>query len=217
MPTALADMSATKSFYDRIAKGYDLLADSSEHVPREKGLAMLAVQPGEKVLILGFGTGHSAVALGKAVGPTGKVSGIDISQGMLDVATKLIREHAPQAPIELQLGDARKLTSGDGQFDAVFTSFTLELFEEPDIARVLAEAKRVLKPNGRLAVISLNKTEPLTIAEDIYIYLHRHFPHFIDCQPIKVEQHLKDAGFAIAKSETMSLWGLPVAMVVATK
>jgi ubiquinone/menaquinone biosynthesis C-methylase UbiE len=64
MPTALADMSATKSFYDRIAKGYDLLADSSEHVPREKGLAMLAVKPGEKVLILGFGTGHSAVALG---------------------------------------------------------------------------------------------------------------------------------------------------------
>jgi demethylmenaquinone methyltransferase/2-methoxy-6-polyprenyl-1,4-benzoquinol methylase len=74
----------------------------------------------------------------------------------------------------------------------------------------------VLKPGGRIAVISLNKTEPLTIAEDIYIYLHRHFPHFIDCQPIKVEQHLKDAGFTIAKSETMSLWGLPVAMVVAT-
>jgi ubiquinone/menaquinone biosynthesis C-methylase UbiE len=212
----LADMAPTKAFYDRIAKAYDLLADSSEHVPRDRGVAMLAPKLGEKVLVVGFGTGHSAVAIGKAVGPTGKVIGIDISQGMLDVASKLVHEQAAGAPIELKLGDARQLAFADGQFDAAFISFTLELFEEADIARVLNEIRRVLKPQGRLAVISLNKTDPLTIAEDIYIFLHRHFPHFIDCQPIPVEKHLRQAGYGLAKSETMSLWGLPVAMAIAT-
>jgi ubiquinone/menaquinone biosynthesis C-methylase UbiE len=211
-----ADMSPTKKFYDRIAKGYDLLADSSEHVPRDRGLAMLAPQTGEQVLVVGFGTGHSAAALGKLVGPSGKVVGIDISQGMLDVAAKRVAAEAPGMPIHLQLGDARALPFADGQFDAAFMSFTLELFEEDDIGRVLAELRRVLRPGGRVAVISLNKTEPLTVAEDIYIYLHRHFPHFIDCQPIAVEQHLRAAGLKIAQAEHMDLWGLPVAIVIAT-
>jgi ubiquinone/menaquinone biosynthesis C-methylase UbiE len=217
MTAPLADMSPTKKFYDRIAKGYDLLADSSEHVPRDRGLAMLSPQSGEQVFVVGFGTGHSAAALGKLVGPTGKVVGIDISQGMLDVASKRVAEDAPDAPVELRLGDARAVPFADGQFDAAFMSFTLELFEEADIARVLAELHRVLKPRGRLAVISLNKTEPLTVAEEIYIYLHRHFPHFIDCQPIAVEQHLRSAGFEIAQAEHMDLWGLPVAIVIATR
>lgn len=75
-----------KTFYDRISGAYDAIADVGEHRARERGLEALAVQPGECVLEIGFGTGHSLIELAKAVGPTGCVCGVDISDGMYDVA-----------------------------------------------------------------------------------------------------------------------------------
>ena len=71
----------TKAFYDKIAKGYDLLAERSEAPVRRVGLEQLSAQPGEKILEIGFGTGHSLVELARSVGPNGKVLGIDLSQG----------------------------------------------------------------------------------------------------------------------------------------
>jgi hypothetical protein len=60
------DVHLTRKFYDRISNVYDALADANEHTARKKGLALLAVQRGESVLEIGFGTGHSLVALAEA-------------------------------------------------------------------------------------------------------------------------------------------------------
>ena len=79
----LQTKSETKAFYDKIAKVYDLLSEHSERPMREAGLNLLAAAPGEHVLEIGFGTGHILVELAKAVGPTGTVFGIDISENML--------------------------------------------------------------------------------------------------------------------------------------
>ena len=83
--------NATKQFYDRISHAYDMIADGGEHVAREKGLALLNVQPGEAVLEIGYGTGHSLVALIEAVGEKGSVSGIDISSGMKEVSATVFK------------------------------------------------------------------------------------------------------------------------------
>ena len=96
-------------------------------------------------------------------------------------------------------------------------SFTLELFEEADIPRVLAEVGRVLRPGGRLGVVSLASREPATPITEVYEWLHRHFPHFIDCRPIAAEALIQDAGFRIEKTLDMSIWGLPVVSVTAMK
>ena len=210
-----AAQDPTKAFYDRISKAYDMISDSSEHTARERGLELLAADRGENVLVIGFGTGHSVVALGKSVGPTGQVFGVDVSEGMLDVAKKRLVEESVPAKVELSLGDARAMKYADGQFDAVFISFTLELFEADDIQTVLGEIRRVLRPGGRLGVVSLSREEHLNVAAEIYIWLHRHFPHFIDCQPIPVVEHVLRGGFIVDKSEKMSIWGLPVAIVAA--
>lgn len=69
---------------------YDLLAEHSEQPLRETAMKMLAPAPGEHLLEIGFGTGHVLVELAKAVGPTGKVSGIDISENMLAQARELL-------------------------------------------------------------------------------------------------------------------------------
>ncbi len=207
----------TKSFYDRISKAYDLIADSSEHTAREKGLELLAAGAGEKVLVIGFGTGHSVAALGCSVGPAGRVFGIDISEGMLAVARRRVAEAGAADRVELSLGDARNLKFGDGIFDAVFMSFTLELFDEAEFPRVLGEIRRVLRPGGRLAVVAMSREPHENVMTGIYVWMHRHFPHFVDCQPIPAGDCVARAGFTVERTEKMSIWSLPVAIVLARK
>src|SRR5271166_4108568 len=143
----------TKALYDRISKVYDLLSDHTEGPVREAGLRMLAPQPAETVLEVGFGTGRALVWLARAVGPTGKVCGIDLSDGMRAVAESLVTRDAVADRVELRTGDATALPYPPASMDAVFTSFTLELFDTPEIPVVLAECRRSLKAGGRIVVV----------------------------------------------------------------
>ncbi|MCS7469621.1 hypothetical protein NZK35_23470 [Stieleria sp. ICT_E10.1] len=60
---SLQEHASTRSFYDRISHVYNLIADAGEHKARERGLEILAVQEGEDVLEIGYGTGHSLTEL----------------------------------------------------------------------------------------------------------------------------------------------------------
>lgn len=208
-----------QSFYDRISHAYDLISDAGEHKARERGEQALNVQPGEKVLELGFGTGNSVIDLIEAAGESGHVWGIDVSPGMLKVASKKIASKGFEDRVDLCVGDARKLPYGDDQFDAVFTSFTLELFPLDDIPAVLSEVARVLKPGGRLGVVSMatvKEGERASELEKTYIWMHQHFPHIVDCQPIDVVRLVSEAGLKIEDEIEMAIWTMPVRSVVAT-
>ena len=65
-------------------------------------------------------------------------------------------------------------------------SFTLELFEPADVALVLADIRRVIRPTGRLGVVAMAESASSNAMIDAYKWLHRHFPHFVDCRPINV-------------------------------
>lgn len=209
--------NSTKAFYDRISPVYDLIANGNEHAARDRGIEQLTALPGEKVLVIGFGTGHSLVALARKVGKTGMVCGVDISDGMLSVAKRRIVEERVADEVDLSRGDARHLPYGDSRFDVVFVAFTLELFEDTDILRVLKEIRRVLRPAGRVGVVAMSQEQPETLITEIYVWMHHHFPHWVDCRPISVARYLQQAEFVVEHSDTLSLWGLPVAVVVATK
>jgi len=107
----LQSREETKSFYDKIAKVYDLLAERSEQPMREAGLKLLAAAPGERILEIGFATGHCLVELARAVGPAGSVAGIDISEKMLAEAQQLLDREAVAERGELHCGDAEHLTA----------------------------------------------------------------------------------------------------------
>lgn len=214
MSTSQAE--SARHFYDRISGVYDLLADASEHQARELGLRLLAPSGDERVLELGFGTGHAVVEIAERLSPAGRVCGIDVSQGMLDVATRRVQAaELGDRVAELRLGDAKQLPYEADEFDAVFSSFTLELFSETDIPRVLTEVARVLRPRGRLGVVSMYDDGHKSTIVDLYRFLHRHFPHIIDCQPIDALACLERAGFEVVASEVVSIWGLPVLAAVA--
>ena len=77
------------------------MADASEHEMRELGEQALRLAGGESVLEIGFGTGNSILNLAKLVGAEGKVCGIDISPGMLQVAQEKVDQANLPAAIEL--------------------------------------------------------------------------------------------------------------------
>jgi demethylmenaquinone methyltransferase/2-methoxy-6-polyprenyl-1,4-benzoquinol methylase len=206
----------TKAFYNKIAHVYDLLAEHSEQPMREAGLKMLAAQPGEKALEIGFGTGHCVVELAEAVGPSGRVYGIDISDEMRRLTDHLAAKKSVADRVELACGDAEQLPYEVESFDGVFMSFTLELFDTPEIPRVLAECRRVLKPDGRLVVVAVSKDGRPGLVIKAFEWTHRHFPNLMDCRPIYVRAALEAAGFTIKQAETRHMW-VPVEIVLGVK
>jgi len=206
----------TRAYYDKIAKVYDLLAEHSEQPMREKGLASLAPQPGERILEIGFGTGHCLVELAEAVGPEGKVDGIDISEQMLALTRKLLDESGVADRVDLACVDAEQMPYDDNLLDGIFTSFTLELFDTPEIPKVLAKCRRVLKPGGRLCVVSLSKEGKQGLVMKAFEWTHKHFPNLMDCRPIYVRRAVEAAGFQIANVAIEHMW-VPVEIVLAVK
>jgi ubiquinone/menaquinone biosynthesis C-methylase UbiE len=196
----------TKAFYDKIATVYDALAEHSEAPVRIAGLEKLNVQPGQQVLEIGFGTGHSLIKLARSVGPSGKVFGIDLSEKMVEISQKRAEEEGLNGRIELSCGDALHLPYESESLDGIFMSFTLELFDTPEIPLVLTECKRVLKPGGRIVVIGMSRVLPEGLVMEIFEWTHRHFPNYLDCRPILVRQALEDSGFQICDSRIMKMW-----------
>lgn len=176
---------------------------------------MLAPAHNETVLEIGFGTGRSLVSMARAVGENGRVYGIDLSRGMLRVTQNRLNAAGLTEQVVLEQGNATRLPFETSFFDAVFMSFTLELFPANSIPLVLAECRRVLKADGRLGLVSLVETNPLSLSQRLYLWAHHTFPRVVDCRPIQAVQLLEDAGFRIERHEQDSLQGVPVSMIVA--
>ena len=203
--------------YDRISRYYDLLAERSEKRPRNVGIEKLAVGEGERVLEIGFGTGHGILSLARSVGESGKVCGIDISEAMCGIARERARGAGLSGIVELGCGDGASLTFEGDSFDAAFMSFTLELFDTPEIATVLRECRRVLRRGGRICVVGMSKEVKTGPVVKLYEWAHRNFSDYVDCRPIFVGKALEGAGFEIADATSMSMWGLPVEIVLGRK
>lgn len=229
VPRSLRDAQRT---YTKLSRWYDLLANASEGPLRDRGVLALAAQPGERILEIGFGTGHALAAFATAVGPTGSVVGLDISRGMAAVAAGRLERAGSRDTVLLLLADGARLPLAPAAFDAVFLSFTLELFDTPLLPQVLSACRRVLKPNGRLCVVALAKDprgetvpargEPLPVRGEpllvrMYEWAHRMLPRWVDCRPIYVAPLLRAHGFCITAISRYTMWGLPVRIVLAEK
>ena len=118
------------------------------------------IQRGQRVLDVACGTGVLARAVAERVGQAGSTVGVDLNEGMLDVA----REKAPE--IEWHQAPAEALPLDDDSFDGVVSQFGLMYFE--DQRGALMEMMRVLRPGGSLAVVVWDKLEnsPGYAAED---------------------------------------------------
>ena len=206
----------TRAFYNKISHVYDLLSERSEAPMRKAGLDLLKPNAGESILEIGFGTGHTLVSLAKAVGPKGRVLGLDLSDKM----TKIAKENLAQAGLleraRIRCGDAAQLPYPTGSVDGVFMSFTLELFDTPEIPKVLDECKRVLRRGGRIVVVGMSKDGPKDPLVNVFEWTHKHFPKFLDCRPIYVRRAMEEAGLSVRKALTRHMW-IPVEIILGVK
>ncbi len=206
--------SHTRNNYNRLSHFSDLLT-CSEKKFTEIGLWMLKVNAGEKVLEIGFGTGKGLAALAHSVSKTGAVYGIDLSDGMYQVANARILHAGLSNRIKINLGNATKLPFADDFFDAIFISFTLELFGTHELPLVLGECKRVLLENGRLGVVALEKKDCQAVL--IYEWFHAKMPTLVDCHSIYVRRIIEMAGFEPVEACEQAMGGLPVEIITARK
>jgi ubiquinone/menaquinone biosynthesis C-methylase UbiE len=127
--------------YRILAPIYDrLMSHSIFRSARHHALTLLDIEPGEHVLLVGVGTGEDLAF----VPPATSLVGIDLSEEMLEVA----RSKFPSA--DLRVMNAESLAYPEASFDKVVLNLVLSVVERPEQA--LAEALRVLKPDGRIVV-----------------------------------------------------------------
>lgn len=206
-----------RSSYNKISRWYDVFAGTFEKRPRVLALQKLGAVEGEKVLEIGFGTGHCILDLARSVGDSGRAYGIDISDGMLSIAQHRVDEAGLSGRVELRRGDATELPFASETFDAIFVSFVLELFDTPDIPVVLSECRRVLRKGGRICVAAMSKEGGNSVLVRLYEWGHVKLPNYIDCRPIFVRRVMEAAGLTIVDVTRVSMWGLVGEIVLAMK
>jgi len=155
---ATPEPGQVRRMFDGIAGSYDHLNDlmtaGLHHRWRELGIVLAQVGPGASVLDVCCGTGDFAFAARRAVGPTGRVVGVDVSEEMLGVARG--KSGRNQLYVDFRNADVLELPFADGEFDACTVGFGIR--NVSDIVRAFSEMRRVCRPGGK--VVCLEITQP---------------------------------------------------------
>jgi arsenite methyltransferase len=166
----------------------------------------LELQPGEHVLDIGAGPGFLACEMAAVVGESGSVHGVDPSESMLAIAAHRERP-AGAAPTEFRAGDALALPYPDASFDVAVSTQVYEYVE--DMPRALAEARRVLRPGGRLLILDTDWDSVVWRSSDrdrmrrVLAAWDEHLadPHL----PARLTGLLTDAGFTVRLRTTIPI------------
>ncbi|HEX9713424.1 MAG TPA: methyltransferase domain-containing protein [Actinomycetota bacterium] len=144
------DIAKIREIWDRLADAWDrnravvwrFTRGVSEHLIRR-----LDPKPGETILEVGTGPGDTGFLIAEQLAPGGTLIGTDLSPNMLERA-RAAADRLGLSNVELRVMDAMALELPDASVDGVVGRFVYHLL--PDPARAFAEARRVLRPGGRL-------------------------------------------------------------------
>ncbi|MDQ8054239.1 MAG: bifunctional demethylmenaquinone methyltransferase/2-methoxy-6-polyprenyl-1,4-benzoquinol methylase UbiE [Pedobacter sp.] len=167
------------SMFNNISKTYDFLNHflslGIDVLWRKKAIKeLLSIRP-RKILDVATGTGDFAFEAIQILQPE-KVIGVDISEGMLEVAKKKINKRNLSAIFSVQLGDSEGLPFEDNTFDAITVAFGVRNYE--NLERGLADMLRVLKPEGKIVILEFSKPQAFPVKQAYNFYFNYVTPFF---------------------------------------
>ncbi len=164
-----------EQMFDNISPKYDLLnrlfSLGIDQGWRRKVVRMLGREPVEHLLDVATGTADLAI-LGATKAK--RVTGVDISEGMLGHGRTKVAKRGLEQRIVLQRADSESLPFADNTFDAVTVAFGVRNFEH--LEQGMREMQRVLKSNGRLFVLEFSKPMKAPMKQLFRFYFHRVMP-----------------------------------------
>jgi len=159
------------AMFDNISGTYDFLNHfmslGIDIIWRKKAIKELSSVKPRIILDVATGTGDFAFEAIKILKPE-KIIGVDISEGMLEVARKKIQERDLQHIFSVQTGDSEGLKFDDNHFDAITVAFGVRNYEH--LERGLADMYRVLKPGGKIVILEFSKPTQFPVKQGYNFY-----------------------------------------------
>jgi len=202
---------AAQRFYDRLGAGHDW-AEFYEGRAKQVGLERLNLAPGQRLLNVGVGTGKAHAQLKTAVTPEGATFGLDLSAVMLKLAYS--RTNTPMCR-----ADARRLPFAPASFDRLISTYVLDLLPARHLPALLAGFCRVLKPGGRMVLVSLTEGVDMPSRALVALWKAVYAVSPIacgGCRPVQLAPLVQQAGFNQVQREVIVQLGIASEVVVAT-
>lgn len=166
-----------EQMFDNIAPTYDLLNHSLswgiDRSWRRAAIDSLRPYRPQRILDVATGTGDFAILAAKLLEPEALL-GVDLSEGMMEVARQKVEREELQDVIRFQKEDCLNLSFPNGSFDALTVAYGIRNFSDLDCG--LREMHRVLRPGGRLVIIELTAPRHFPMRQLFWLYSHVWMP-----------------------------------------
>ncbi len=161
-----------RELFDRIARDYDAVNRVMSAGQWERWhrtfVELTAFRPGACVLDVACGTGDLSLLAAAQVGRDGRVIGIDLSEGMLEVGRARVAAGPYRDTVTLQQGNAMALAFEDASFDGATMGWAMR--NVASIPKTLSEIFRVLKPGGRFVCLEASRPESRIVRQGFFLY-----------------------------------------------
>lgn len=203
LSVAAVENDFVENVYDKLAKVYDLFFGPTLHPGRLQAIERMKIQPGERVLEVGVGTGINLSLYPREA----SVTGIDFSSSMLEKAReRAARKNA--APVRLLQMDAADIKFADDSFDIVYAPYLISVV--PDPVKVAQEMRRVCRQGGRIIFLNhfLSPNAVLSRVERLIspFTIHIGFKSDLDLPAFLAQAELKP--LSIQKVNVPRIWSL---------
>ena len=167
-----------RQMFDGIAPDYDrlnhLMSLGVDRSWRRRALRWIVdAQRPQRILDIACGTGDFSLAIARRMHADSRITGLDLSEGMLAVMREKVERAGLSERISCLQGDCEAMPFADGRFDVATIAFGIRNFEHREAA--LREILRVLRPGGRLVILELSVPENKLLRWGYNLY----FMHFV--------------------------------------
>ena len=200
--------------YDRLAGVYDVWAFLTETKARNRAIELAGITDGQAVLEVAVGTGVAFAEIVKR-NPQGRNIGIDLSEKMLERTQKRLAT-SPHHNYSLSIGTAFDIDVDSASIDVLINNYMFDLIAYEDMNDILAEFRRVLKPGGRLVLVTMTDGE--RFGSNIYNSLYKWSPQLMGgCRGVNLSERLSQQGFSVKSREYYQQFLFPSEVILASR